>query len=555
MQNSWDMHIEKAIGVVEGDFMYLKILCLIAFLMPTAFAKIYWIELKEGQQKKHEALLVDGLPTKGKKSLLGEIVSGLIEEDGNFQITESKIVFNALIPTRPTGQKIVSIRPDQIQDVGVRNSSESLKSLFSSYNELTQKLRIKDQAKACKAIKAKDDLERWVKCVQVLISKQTQLMLWLQNNSYSLVAQKMAKDIEKSRKKFTKKLKKLGSENSDEFAIKVTQGALEGELARKLKSLPVDYQVFESKHIRLYLPTRVHSEDYLSEELGVPLVKLAEVAIQSFKWQYVFPYPELTNHIPEEGVFQEYFFVPSDPQLAASVARIVTPDNPNPFHQGKTNGYGSWIGDHRINVWSVDQTHDLEGAVADGIGRTLANYHYNEGRVEKFPQPWIEEAVAYDLAFDLLSRISVLSIEFGKTLYDVNSKDQSDDELLEGFKKESHKLGLKNGLMFDAITNLPRIEMGQGDIAKAWSFYDFIKGKGLKGHQLLRSACSIRVSAEDWDRKTLKEDENGRPYRVLATPIDGNKWRETLAELFEIQPGLIFSQLEKEWRKHAEGRL
>ena len=85
---------------------------------------------------------------------------------------------------------------------------------------------------------------------------------------------------------------------------------------------------------------------------------------------------------------------------------------------------------------------------------------------------------------------------------------------------------------FVELSNLQRqILFDEQDVAKSWSFFDFItKKEGKRGQQFLRAACEFSM-----DKATFLQ-----------------KWRAKSNTIYEVKDGDVFKAIDERWRAFAE---
>jgi hypothetical protein len=115
--------------------------------------------------------------------------------------------------------------------------------------------------------------------------------------------------------------------------------------------------------------------------------------------------------------------------------------------------------------------------------------------------------------------------------YARKDKKEKDKTVQLGLRDYFNALALEKGLPIDKLAMKKLFEMEDADIAKSWSFFDFIAKKcGKEGQLFLRAGCDAS--------------------RTPATFI--KDWRAKSEEIFDVHGQDVFAVIEKRWKEFAE---
>jgi hypothetical protein len=147
-------------------------------------------------------------------------------------------------------------------------------------------------------------------------------------------------------------------------------------------------------------------------------------------------------------------------------------------------------------------------------------------------QEWLGEAVGYYVSFEWLGRNTVTCKAFAKpTIYAHEQKKEGEKAPDTGLRDWYNALALESGPTIDRLAMKTVFEMGDADLAKSWSFFDFVARKcGKQGQLFLRAACTCARNP-----KTFIPD-----------------WRKQSQQIFELTGQDVFTALENRWREFAQ---
>ena len=148
-----------------------------------------------------------------------------------------------------------------------------------------------------------------------------------------------------------------------------------------------------------------------------------------------------------------------------------------------------------LDYWKVSDNKDFDAIIAHELGHVLANLHYNRGRKQDLP-PWLEEAVGYWLAISYVGKNGVNCGQFEDADYGKAQKNKVERAIFMGESELYTTVALEHGPPSDQLLRKPLHQMGDGDFAKSWSFFEWVaKEEGRKGQVWLRALCDVFVES------------------------------------------------------------
>lgn len=388
---------------------------------------------------------------------------------------------------------------------------------------------------------ARDDLPRggaeWNRAHLRLLSRYSALRSWLARSFWTAAVEDVDKEIERQRRRARRDAPEERLERALASVRAVETPEALAQACATITGGELEMGVVESEHLRI-----VHDLSTLPSETAQELATFAERIIETFRRDHVDPYlsEEFPDHIPDHA-FLEFW---------------IGPDRLDWHEAFYVEYYGETWGDNkeeRLRVrgsyrrradapefldYGKREDHELYGVVTHRVGHVLSDLHYNAG-VDAMKQDWLEEAVGYAVAFEHLGRNEETCYSFQAESRTrggarVGGEDPRQLEVLMGERWLFNELALDEGRPIERLLPVPLWEMGDADLAKAWSFYDYLaQEEGVRGQQWLRAACELARSGDaQWV----------------------NQLRERGAALFEVEPARAFSHLEERWRAYAEDR-
>jgi len=326
-----------------------------------------------------------------------------------------------------------------------------------------------------------------------LLGEMERLHAWLEKSCFPDAAKKLDAELQKQKKTVAKEAyaQRLASALASVQAVPTPANLV--ELGRKLAP-GTEFHVQESRHLRVTYDTR------LADEPVKELLELAETMIDGFRTEVVDPHlgEDFQDGIPEER-FIEFWFGPDD--LVAHERFLV-------------DWYGVQWGNHvkervaamsgrfrkaqapeYLDYWKVSDNKDFDAIIAHELGHVLANLHYNRGRKQDLP-PWLEEAVGYWLAISYVGKNGVNCGQFEDADYGKAQKNKVERAIFMGESELYTTVALEHGPPSDQLLRKPLHQMGDGDFAKSWSFFEWVaKEEGRKGQVWLRALCDVFVES------------------------------------------------------------
>ncbi|MCB9915160.1 MAG: hypothetical protein H6828_08430 [Planctomycetes bacterium] len=365
-----------------------------------------------------------------------------------------------------------------------------------------------------------------------LVTAMERLVGWLESTGFPAAIKSLQKDLAKENKAAR-----------DEAIRARGQAALDSveacEVPETLKSLSQEasgghdvFHGFQSQHLRIYYC------DPITDAEAEAALELGERVIEGFRAEFVDPYlaEDYVDHIPDRR-FHEFLFVPDDiPKYEKYTTGFYGVSWRENREQRLAMGGGRTTGGRPepmfIDFWKM-RDNDLQGIVCHSLGHSLASLHYGGGM--SLNQDWLAEAVGYQVSFEHLGRNNVTCKAFDKEKSgylkrDKQERKEGEKTVGEGRRDVYNQVALSEGRSIDQIALKTLFELEDADLAKSWSFYDYVcRKEGKAGQEWLRAAgeCSR-------NRQTFLQ-----------------KWREAAASILTVSPGEAFRSLEERWRSYA----
>ena len=425
-------------------------------------------------------------------------------------------------------RSIVTVHGKYIKNLEMFMRSESIATIAREYRLRQGRV---DALKADRDDHEKGSVE-WFAAHNRMLGGYERLISWLEKSSFTERAEKLKKEYEKEAKRVSEEATRLRGKRAEESVV--MKGTSE-ELARVTKDLAGDkytFKVQESQHMRVtYLTQRL--SDAQVEELLV----FGEKVIEGFRNQFVDPYVSETfaERIPD-GMFQEFYFGPDDAkfheEFVVSYYGLSWGDAENKARRLESTGnrFNRTLEPRLLDTWRLPEREDLEGIFAHTLGHSLADYHFNSGPIG-MEQAWMEEGLGYYISFEFLGRNSVSCREFRETIYVDDEKKNRSRKAEMGYRDILIAAALADGPRIDRVMLKRLFDMENGDLAKSWSFFDYISREtDITGQRWMRAACELASNR--------------------GTFIDG--LRTTSEELYGVTGEDVFQVLDDRWRKYAE---
>ena len=515
-------------------------LLLLLFLSSTAQSQIYAVsfkEAKDARKYKNHLVLING-----EQLVVGEAKYAIYVEDNSIKYAGSgrnelwvadsgdpsfvpyKYKGEERVPTNPKG--VLEIRGEEIKNIRVLIREQSLLGLAEEYRERLARI----QELAAERDASPKASPQWFMAHQRMLSNYERLQKWMASTCFPDAAKKLDKEIERQKKNvaadaLAERLSKARSTirmvDTPSDLVALSQSISAGKLA---------FKVQESMHIRIVYRTEI------SDERIKALLEFGEEAIDGFRGDCVDPYLDVDfeDKIPDR-IFAEFWFGPEDE---------------TEYDRYATEYYRHKWGDHKaeslkmggaaiiralppeaVHYWKFRDDVDLEGLVAHGLGHDLALLHYNFSLTKPANQDWLLEGAAFYLSLEFFGRNNVTCKAFKETHYVHEKKKEGERDLRLGMRDFYNSLALELGPPIDKLATKDLYALDEPDVAKSWSFFDFLaKEEGKRGQLFLRAAC---VASKE-----------------KTTFIQ--KWREATNAIYEFGDGDVFKAIDQRWREFAE---
>ena len=432
---------------------------------------------------------------------------------------------------------VLSVRGKDIKALRLFHPTETLETLAREY---TYRL-----ARVEKCEDARDEHKRgskaWFAAHHLLLGSYERTISWLTSYSFTEAAAPLIKTRLKEQRQVAKEavtLRAAAARNS----VKVI-GATD-DLQDAVEKIEDDSHVFrvqESQHLRVIYFARF-SDERISE-----LMRHAEKVIEVFRNQFVDPYlgSDFEDQIPE-GIFQEFYFGPSDihyhERFVEAYYGFIWGDDANKKRHRDSSG-SRFAPDSSLclDIWRVPEIEDMEGLITHGLGHSLADFHFHGGAAG-MQQPWLEEGLGYYLSFELLGRNSVTCSAFDPGTYVRRAKEEGKKEIGLSYRETLNAMAREYAPRIDRLLLKQLYAMEDADLAKSWSFLDYVAADmGVTGQRWLRACCRLAHNRDTFMAELRKytEDLYGQPD-AEGSPSEYQAGKD------------VFDFLDKRWKQYAE---
>ena len=509
-------------------------------------AQIIAVHFKDAKgAKKFKNHLVE---YKGEMVLIGEPRSGVVYDEAKGGVTFVTNGANQLFvvdPKDPTamayylvdGEKqetskknVVSIQGQYIAKCSTLMRDQSLPGLSREYLIRTEQL---DEFRDARDASEKGTVA-WFAAHNRFVTALERLHSWLANVGFPGALKGVEKQLEKEKKAVRDESLQARYKTALDSVAPREVPELFVELSQEISGGKDVFRGYQSQHIRLYYlaETARGAQRVVSDSLAKHLVEKGEEIIEGFRAEFVDPYldEDYPEYIPDD-VIVTFAFFPTDVDDFQSYAGPIYGRRPDPARP--ENG-GRGIGGLPAHIrfyWRLTDV-DLEGTVSHGLGHALSARHYGQGR-NNLEQDWLTEAVANQLSYEYLGRNNVTCLGLrDKPTYEKREVPKRGEKAMAfGRRATYNQLALEQGSPINQIALKKLFELADGDLAKGWSFYDYIARKeGKPGQEWLRAAGQHATRRSSFIQK----------------------WREAAAEVLGVDPAGAFKILEERWRAYAE---
>jgi hypothetical protein len=519
----------------------LLLAVVVAALAPAAEAQIVAVRFKEAKAaaKYKDHLLTHG----GQMVLVGEPLRNVrvdLEKNVITKVTGQPLEFIVADPADPTkvpyrydGEQrivtdkraVVTVPEPQVEQIGYFVRDSTIAGMASDYAERKSAL---DELVAARNAQTKGS-PAWMAAHQRVVINMERLASWLDSTLYPEAARKLEKDLAKEKKLVAEAVAARGAAARASIRSVPTPEPLTAA-AQEISGGADQFKVAESSHCRVIY------RDYFDDARIRALLDLAEQIIEGFRVDFVDPYAdaEFADYIPEH-VFAEWWFGPDD---VPRHERYFTVYYRQPWGEHREerlksegNGFQRATSPEYVHFWRTDDNADLEGRVAHNLGHDLASIHYDRKRIG-MEQDWLGEGLGLLLSLEWLGHNNVSCKDFAEPGRYVHQKKKEGEKTVQiGLRDYYNALALEKGVPIDKLALKTLYEMGDADIAKCWSFFDFVARKtGKPGQLFLRAACNAARTKD-----TFIKD-----------------WRANSERIFEIEGQDVFDVIDERWREFAQ---
>lgn len=520
-----------------------SLLFLLTFLFvaaPSAEAQIIAIYFKSDKAaQKYKKYLVEW---NGQPCVVGEPMSGIKIEGGSIQYsgdgTNEIYVADPEKPEDPAyyfldGEKHPTskknrlvIQGPHIQAIGIMMRDESLAGLSKEYALRTAQI---EEFRADRDRFDKGTVD-WNSRHARLVAALEKLRMWLESTAFPGALKRIDKELKKEEKYETGHIEARAQAAMNSIKEIEPPPALKRISDEKFAGAH-NFRAMESQHMRFYYI------DEITDEQVRQALTIGEEVIEGFRNTFIDPYisENYPDYIPD-SVFQEFFFVPnSDEAVMAYSSGLYNTDwSQRREERLKVSGERS-IGMGTFRDCWRNNDPEIPGIVCHTLGHSISSLHYGEGKIRFLPQDWISEALGYHISFEHLGRNNVTC----KAFHDDNPayekrkfepKEEGEKSMGTGRRDTYNEIALQFGRPIDQLALRELYEMDDADLAKSWSFFDYVLRKeGLEGQQWLQAAGKFSA-----DKKTFIEN-----------------WRAAAATVLGVTPREAFRDVEGRWREFA----
>lgn len=515
------------------------------FLAASAPAQIVGVTFKDA--KHHKKYKKQITTVRGAQMVMGEIKSGITYDRANRNVTwnsgGSAVLF-VPDPKKPgaapykmkngelvgsTSKNEVTISGGHIEKIFVLMADETLIGLSNEYNIRNEQIE-----------EFKDERDRhdktttpWAVHHVRLVTAMDRLAYWLEQTGFSEAGAKLRKEIVKQDKSIKLEAVRARGQKAIESIREIEVPEALTEISEEFFEGRDKFHAMDSQHLRIYFI------DTISKEQVRDALRVGEEVIEGFRAEFVDPYlsDDYKDFIPDD-LFQEFLFFPPTNKAKETYSNKFYGVS---YHQNRearlaAEGGGTIGGVKPFfkSFWKNQENQDLPGIVCHRLGHTLATLHFGSG-TKNLQQDWLAEGVGYYISFEHLGRNNVTCKAFHQDEETYRKREikkvEGDKTVGEGRRDVYNEVALTKGRPIDQLALKLLFEMDDADLAKSWSFFDYVARKEGKAGQLwLRAAGKFAGG-----KKTFIQ-----------------KWREAGGAALGVSPGEAFRAIEKRWRAYAD---
>ncbi len=424
-------------------------------------------------------------------------------------------------------KNVVSINGRDIDRIVMLMVDESLLGLSKEYKLRSSQI---DELR-----EARDALDKttaaWAARHLRLVTAMARLEGWLARTGFT----KAAEDLTKGRKKIEKKTRDAALRARSEKALAAIKSCGPPEdlvsLAEEISGGNDKFLAFQSQHMRVYFIDEIEASRVKEA------MHLGEEVIEGFRAEFVDPYlaDDYLDTIPDD-IIVEWLFVPDvDERYEAYTTRYWSVSWTRDREERLAMGGGRMEGgpSRPYRFYRKNRDLDLDALFCHDLGHTLCGVHYGGAR-QALRQDWLSEGVAYYISFEFLGRNGVtckaFDVERSGYVKRQAKRDQGEKTIGIARRELYNEVALKAGRPIEQLALRDLVVMDDADLAKSWSFFDYIARKeGEAGQRWLRSA-----GRHGWETSTF-----------IA------KWREDATKILGVDPSRAFKDVEERWKAFA----
>ncbi len=530
---------------MRNRLLFLSFLCLFSGLLP---AQILKVRLRDSKVERRYKAFLSRIGD--RYFIVGEPKAGIDIKPGSINIVGGKsIELWVLDPRRPDKLPYKMGRKGELEPTGKRSfvvipRSDLASSRTASFLMEDQTLpgiageyRLRSEEIAAirrKIKKAKKATQEWFRLQRHLLDRMERFRLWLEALSFEKPAKKILAELSKE----AKRLKDDGYRERARSALaSIRQIPVPEDLDEAAREITgTEYKAFESQHVRLFFPTGV-----MEPAAAKNLLKFGENIIEGFRREFCDPYVPrsddddgIEDEIPDD-VFAVFLWVPdSDASYERYYTEYLggswgTGERKKRHLQARGTEARGLHGFPYVHYWRLRDQVDFEGQLAHGLGHNLMQIQFCRGAPGS-REDWMREGMAYYTSFEYLGRNTVTCVAFKMKTYDRAPGPEGKKTVAEGRRAAFNELALSKGPPLHRLVSMDLADMEDPDLAKGWSFFDFIARKlGRKGVLWLRAACF----------------EAGKKDGFVE------RLRGRTKEIFELTEGDALGWLDAQWKAYA----
>jgi hypothetical protein len=393
---------------------------------------------------------------------------------------------------------------------------------------------------------AKKGSKDWIDWQRRGVSARRRMVAWLVEFGYDKAVKKFERDL----KSEEKRLKDDGIEARRSDAVRSVESvdipAALAEAQSKIGGGRLSYRSVRSKHLVVWYPKSVPDASMKKA------IETCELVIEGFRREFADRWigEDFPDWIPDER-FACFLFVPEETSV---IDQFWTEFMGQSWGRNKeqsmkmgVNGCFGAQGYARGSMCRIQEPLDLEGMLVYLVAGHLADYHFAGPGRSSQAVPWIKQGLQYYLCFEFLGRNIMTSFEWKEREYASDPGREGIKTVELGQRAAFNAVAVKLGEAFSSLAVKDLYRMDDPDLAKCWSFYDFLaRQEPEKINAILRSAC------RHWGRASRKSSRQSGGEKGRGAML--TEWREDLRAILELPKSEDpLNVLDKRWKEYASG--